>query len=416
MRYSKYFNGTRLVIVAHMVVACLTVIMCDSGETATALSGVVHPNGKQFAGSESCASCHKNIAASHRNTPHYLTSRPASDATIKGSFEPGKNVLELNPQLKIVMEKTPAGFFQKGMVDGWEALKQSFDIVIGSGRKGQTYLYWKDDGLFQLPASYYAPLNVWCNSPGYPTDRILFNRTIPGRCLECHGTYFKNLTVNNTVDTFDQRQILFGVDCERCHGPSADHVRYQYSHPQEKTARDVINPSRLSRQQKLDNCALCHSGIREMTRPSFSFVVGDTLDHYSVPDYTPDSVANLDVHGNQYGLLTASRCFKMSSMDCSSCHNVHAKETNNLELFSQRCMKCHTPANHNFCTQPVLPGLKLSSNCIDCHMPALPSAKVLFQVTGLSTSTPDLVRTHRVGIYATRIKDYLDKMKAGTRQ
>src|SRR6185295_17882311 len=136
---------------------------------------------------------------------------------------------------------------------------------------------------------------------------------------------------------------------------------FQSSHPDEKQAKYIVNPAVLNRQQKLDNCALCHSGIREMTRPSFSFVVGDKLDDYSLPDYELDSVAKLDVHGNQYGLLTASRCFKNSTMDCSSCHNVHRKEASSMELFSQRCMSCHTEANHNFCTQPLLPGLTLQS-------------------------------------------------------
>jgi len=214
------------------------------------------------------------------------------------------------------------------------------------------------------------------------------------------------------VKAFDKKQILFGVDCERCHGPAADHVAFQSSHPEEKRAKYIINPARLSRQQKLDNCALCHSGIRDMSRPSFSFVVGDTLDNYSSPDYTLDSTSKLDVHGNQYGLLTASKCFKMSAMDCSSCHDVHRKEADNFELFSQRCMTCHNVANHNFCTQPAMAGLKLTNNCIDCHMPALPSRKIFLEVADRSKSTPDLVRTHLVGIYTEQIKRYL-KTKTG---
>ncbi len=150
-----------------------------------------------------------------------------------------------------------------------------------------------------------------------------------------------------------------------------------------------------------------------MIRPSFSFVVGDTLDHYSLPDYKLDSAEKLDVHGNQYGLLTASRCFKMSRMDCSSCHNVHVKEANKVELFSQRCTTCHTTANHNFCTQPALPGLTLRNNCIDCHMPALPSTKIFLEVEDRSRSTPYLVRTHKIGIYRERVKSYLENLNAG---
>jgi hypothetical protein len=35
---------------------------------------------------------------------------------------------------------------------------ERFDYVIGSGGKGQTYLYWKGDLLFQLPVSYWTEL------------------------------------------------------------------------------------------------------------------------------------------------------------------------------------------------------------------------------------------------------------------
>jgi hypothetical protein len=43
--------------------------------------------------------------------------------------------------------------------------------------------------------------------------------------------------------------------------------------------------------------------------------------------------------------------------------------------------------------------MKTVNNCIDCHMPALPSNKIILQVNGSSGAMHDLVRTHRVGIY-----------------
>src|SRR5690606_1855563 len=119
----------------------------------------------------------------------------------------------------------------------------------------------------------------------------------------------------------------------------------------------IVNPARLTRQQRLDNCALCHSGIRDNIMPAFTFMVSDKLDDFSFPSYAADSAATLDVHGNQYGLLTSSKCFEMSDMDCSSCHNVHVKETRKLEVFSSRCMNCHKQGGENFCTQPEVPGL-----------------------------------------------------------
>jgi hypothetical protein len=39
-------------------------------------------------------------------------------------------------------------------------------VVVRSGEQGQTYLYWNEDQLFQLPVSYWTKLG-WVNSPGY---------------------------------------------------------------------------------------------------------------------------------------------------------------------------------------------------------------------------------------------------------
>ena len=400
------FKGYRLVIAGLMASICLSMAMCDSLKSDRSQSRIVHPRGLQFAGSANCENCHQQIFDSHLLTAHYLTSQPADIKNIKGSFDSSRNILSLNNRLKIIMKKKPTGFFQVGFVDGWEVNSKPMDIVIGAGRKGQTYLYWQENELFQLPVSYYTPLDTWCNSPGYPTDQILFNRNIPARCLECHGTYFKSENKKG-VEVFDKSKMMYGVDCERCHGPAAKHVSFHLEHPEEKKAQYIVNPAGLTRKQKLDNCALCHSGIRKNIKPPFSFIVGDNLEDYSLPDYSADSIAALDVHGNQYGLLSASACFKNSNMDCSSCHDVHKKEPDDMKLFSLRCMNCHSPDKNNFCTQHEVPGLTLSNNCIDCHLPLLPSSQVLFQVVGKSDPAPYFVRTHLIKTYEEDVKKYL---------
>lgn len=401
----RFRTENRFLIIVVTITAALCVSMCNGLNKPD----ITHIDGRKFAGSESCVSCHKSISENHRQTAHFNTSKPLETRSIRGNFTPGNNTFVLSDQLKVEMIKTKEGFFQVGYVDGWEAIRKPMEVAIGSGRKAQTYLYWQADQLFELPVSYYTPLNTWCNSPGYPSDRILFDRAIPSRCFECHGTFAKTFMENKT-EKFDKDEMIYGIDCERCHGPAAEHVDFHSQHPEDKSPKFIINLRGLSRQLKLDNCALCHSGIRTSIQPSFSFTVGHPLDDFSKPDYALDSAAALDVHGNQYGLLTASECFRASDMDCSSCHDVHKKETENLELSSQRCMNCHKPSGPNFCTQPEHPGLVLSKNCIDCHMPALPSSQVFIEVPDRSKSTPDLIRTHLVGIYKDQVKTYLEQL------
>lgn len=365
-----------------------------------------------FIGSAACASCHKDIYDTHRKTAHYQDSRPAAKEFIKGSFDRRKNRFVYNQHMEVVMEKKKDQFFQTSYFNGNPMESEAFGIVIGSGRKGQTYLYWDSIRLFQLPISWYGPSDSWCNSPGFPTNLMYFNKQVHPQCMECHSTYARTEEQDNLGTVFDKSSIIYGIDCEKCHGPAADHVAFHQSHPDEKIGRYIINARLLSRQQRLDACALCHSGLRSPLRPAFTFAVGDTLDNYSTPPYDMDSLSSLDVHANQYGLLTSSKCFQMSQMDCSSCHNVHVTQVNDPQLFSQRCMSCHNDVRHSSCTFSTVKEQSLYNNCIDCHMPALPSNKILLQVSGSEIATHDLVRTHHIGQYPASVKEFLERLRA----
>lgn len=366
----------------------------------------------KYAGSAVCASCHKNIYESHLKTAHFLDSRPASREFIKGSFLPGQNKFVFNKWMEVLLEQKNDSFFQAALINGIEYRKELFGIVIGSGNNGQSYLYWDGNKLYQLPLSYYTSLNNWCNSPGFPTKFIKFDRIIPGNCIECHSTYAKMEEDSDHNPTFDRSRIIYGIDCERCHGPAEAHVIYQQEHPEDKTAKYIVSIEKLARQQRLDGCALCHSGFRKEIKPPFTFTIGDTLDNYSLPIYSPDSASTLDVHGNQYGLLTASKCFRMSQLDCSSCHNVHVNEGNNLALYSQRCITCHAGVQHSGFN--LTPGKKtiFSTNCIDCHMPLLPSKKIVLSVGNSQDSVSYFVRTHKVAIYREKTKEFIKKLKS----
>ena len=39
---------------------------------------------------------------------------------------------------------------------------------------------------------------------------------------------------------YDKVQILYGIDCERCHGAASEHVAFQQAHTEEKTAKYII--------------------------------------------------------------------------------------------------------------------------------------------------------------------------------
>src|SRR6476661_4783826 len=130
---------------------------------------------KKFAGSTVCAGCHKDIYEKHLLTEHHLTSAPATEKNILGSFENGKNAFVFDPFTNVTMEKRDSGFYQVEYSNGAEVKKERFDIVFGSGRKGQSYLSWIRNKLAQLPIIYFSPAGQWSNSPGYPPHKVVFN-------------------------------------------------------------------------------------------------------------------------------------------------------------------------------------------------------------------------------------------------
>ena len=368
--------------------------------------------GKAFAGSASCASCHQNIYDKHINTAHFLTSAPATANNIKGSFLQGNNMFSFSPNVMVAMEKRGDHFYQVAYSNGVEKAAHPFDIVIGSGAMGQSFLYWKGSLLFQLPITYFSAADQWSNSPGFP-PKVVFNRIITSRCMECHTTFAKTLSSPDVdPERFSKDKIIYGVDCEKCHGPAAQHVQFHTQNPTKNIAEYIINPAKLSRQQNLDLCALCHGGRLQKTAPSFTFTAGDTLAHYFKVDTSLPDPDNIDVHGNQYGLLRASECFLQSkTLTCNTCHNTHENERGNTVLFSKRCMDCHNKEQHTFCKMENKVGSAISQNCIDCHMPVKSSKAIAVFLPQQSKPTAALIRSHRIAVYPDETKKWLPIIK-----
>src|SRR5688500_10581682 len=200
--FKKIVRANPIVIGGLFVAVTVLLSMCEYIKRDDGLSGVVDASGEDVAGTETCPDCQQSIAESDSHTPHFLTSRPGTNEPVLGSFDSGKNVYALSERLKVVMEETPSGPVRRAFVAGKEVGKKPIDITLGSGRQGQTYLFWEDDVLFQLPVSYHAPSSTWSNSPGYPTGQILFNRSVSSRCLECHSTHFKAGKTISDNETF----------------------------------------------------------------------------------------------------------------------------------------------------------------------------------------------------------------------
>jgi Cytochrome c554 and c-prime len=378
MQKSKRLYGLRLLV-------CLVF----AGTTGFAQSRV---------GDAGCSGCHQKYVSSYQRTAHHLTSQLASQESILGPFSgTGKSLRILEPGnttpgLRFEMEVVDGSYYQTAIagIPGHEqSHRERIDVVTGSGTRGQSYLYWLGDQLFELPLSYWADGEQWINSPGYKDQTANFSRAVYPRCLECHATAIEPRSQDPLANHYDRASLVVGISCETCHGPVAAHVA-----PHAEPARTILNPARFSRDRQLDLCALCHGGAqREELQPAFSYVPGQPLEKYLKP--LPVEVTQQpEVHGNQVGLLKRSRCYLASpTMSCSTCHDVHAPEKP-AAAYSSRCLTCHQV---QACGMAKALGPKIAENCIDCHMPRQPTNAIVSKTAGKEVRAS--MRTHWIRVY-----------------
>ena len=409
----KVFKSYRhSIIIISLIVISISLFTTCVNDPGSKKKKISDDKFNKFAGSEVCANCHKDIYEKHIHTEHHLTSARADEKNILGSFEPGSNVFAFTPVTNVTMEKKDSSFYQVEYHNGVEIREGRFDITIGSGRKGQSYLSWIKNRLIQLPITYFSAAGQWSNSPGYPPDKVAFYRVITSRCLECHSTYFEKISdPSKTPEEFDRNKIIYAVDCEKCHGPGAEHVAFQTKNPNVKEAKFIVNPGKLPRERLLDLCALCHGGALTKTKPSFTFQVGDTLTNYFSLQMAALNADNIDVHANQLGLLSLSKCFTIGKVTCINCHSVHENEKGEIKIFSQRCVTCHSEGHGKICGMTKQIGSAITENCIDCHMPKQLSHAVAVYLQGADAPTPALMRTHYIKIYPDETQKILNLLK-----
>lgn len=361
------------------------------------------PRGEKYTGARSCEKCHQKIYDLYLANAHYTTTRPGDEASIHGFT--GSDTFKFNNKLGVAVEKQNNALYQVSYINGKATESRSFDIVFG-GRKAETYLYWKGNQLYQLPLSYFIGLHAWANSPGYTNDKIDFNRLIGKRCLECHSSYIKELpNISQSISpqiAFDKSSLIMGIDCERCHGAGADHVNFHSRYAGRKQGEFISAYKALTRLQKVDMCAVCHSGnSSSMARSTFEFTPGAAFSTFKDPSFYHKKIdsASLDVHGNQTQMLQSSKCYIRSNMDCTTCHDPHAQQTQSLAIYTQKCLACHRNAETELHKKVNITATTIINRCINCHLPLRPSKTITVQTMRKKNDVPYFARSHHIAVY-----------------
>jgi FimV-like protein len=251
---------------------------------------------------------------------------------------------------------------------------------MGSGNHARTYLHRTPaNELLELPLGWYAEKGGYpAMNPGYDRpDHAGLSRTIPYGCMFCHNAYPQTPPVQGprARPVFDS--VPEGIDCQRCHGDSREHVRLARATGVriEDIRKAIVNPARLPAARALEACLQCHlepksastsHSIVRFEREPFSYKPGEPLADFELHfDGKPADSDRFEIAGAGAWRLMRSQCFLRSkgAMTCTTCHDPHRQVSpaEAVTHYSDICLTCHTTKLTQ--DHPADP------DCIGCHMP-----------------------------------------------
>ena len=385
-----------------------------------------------YAGSDSCRGCHSAIYQSWSETGMTKMLRPYAPQNVIGDFQTdnqfylgdeaefqdGKIELRAGakqtPFARMVVRQGRHCFEIKQSDGAWHTYP--VDYTIGS-KFQQAYATRLPDGeIHVFPIQYSRVAKHWINywkiidGPGSErTDVRTWEKldkatSYQAICAVCHTSQLKNVKNGG----FDVKNVQFkepGVDCEMCHGPSAQHVAdMTLNEPYPKQALDPpVNFREITSRDFLRICAQCHMQSALRTPGA-----AGELNYSRSGQFFP---ANLSIPFGEFSrkgfykdgrfrqttfiveALERSQCFRKGGVTCATCHDPHGHEAaanlKSLKFPDQPDLMC-TGCHAQFQSRSILAGHthhaldSEASRCASCHMPRIMDS-VLFRA-----------RTHRI--------------------
>ena len=347
----------------------------------------------QYVDPGTCALCHSRIYESYRRTSmgrSFFQPRPAN--TIE-DYKSNHEFYHPPSDTHYSMILRDGQYYQRRWQTGFDGAETNveemkIDYVLGSGDHARSYLHRTARGtLIELPLGWYSERGgYWAMSPGFDSRHPQTRRLVSYECMFCHNGYpqIPSGSEMRSADPVFVGEMPQGIDCQRCHGPGAQHVRIAQT-PGAKSSDisgSIVNPARLSSKLQMDLCMQCHleptSGslpalIRRFNRGPFSYVPGRPLEDFILYfDYPPGTGHDdrFEIESAAYR-LRKSRCFLESkgALTCLTCHNPHRTVPSGQEAvkyYARKCGQCHEPALGGLVSSGKHTA---SADCISCHMP-----------------------------------------------
>jgi len=302
---------------------------------------------------------------------------------------------QLTPQQKDVVIKKykyRADIKEGVVIEAGPKGKNKYKIEHVMGGKNVYYFLTplKKGRLQTLPVAYDVNKKEWFDTaasgmrhfPGGEREQTVNWKEPPytfnTACYSCHVSQLST-NYNPSTDTYHTVWAEPGINCETCHGPSAEHNKIAKAIPKGQPLAEpgIISTKNMTREQRNDLCSSCHAKGSPL---SFEFKPGERFfDHFDLvtledPDYYPDG---RDL-GENYTLTSwrMSPCVKSGKLDCMHCHTSSGRYRFKKEKFNDACMPCHEDKVKNP-TEHTRHAVESEANkCISCHMPMTTFARM----------------------------------------
>jgi len=289
-----------------------------------------------------CAGCHPAQAKPH----------PATSMAHAMELVPECRILKEHPLMTFVEGKYSYRIERQGdqsiysISDGQQVRSFPLGWAFGQGLAGQTYVFESGGAYYQSRVSYYKLIDGLDLTMGAENikpanmEEALGIRMAPQdspQCFACHAT--NSVQAKKLVTG----KMIAGLQCERCHGPSENHLRGIQQGDQKLAAMTKL--AGFSTEQISTFCGQCHRTWEEIAASGKLGVSNVRFQPYR---------------------LTNSKCYDTEDarISCLACHDPHQEIDRAAAHYDSRCEACHNGG------KPSAMACKVAkSNCVSCHMP-----------------------------------------------